>query len=44
MPDIRTQLSACELFAGLDEPALALLAAAARKLELDPGAALYTAG
>ena len=44
MSDIRAQLSACELFAGLDEAALALLAAAARKLELDEGAALYTAG
>ena len=44
MSDIRAQLSACELFAGLDEPALALLAAAARTLELGEGAALYTAG
>ncbi len=44
MPDIRTQLSACELFAGLDEPALALLAAAAQTVELAEGAALYTAG
>ncbi len=44
MNDVRTHLRACELFAGLDEAALDLLAATARPHEVPAGAMLYTRG
>ncbi len=44
MHDVRATLRTCELFAGLDEGTVAMLAAASRPLEVAAGDALYTGG